>query len=70
MDESSKLITNGSVAPFCIVDTTSSKAQGDVLSLGRVPSGMEVASVTGTDPSYGYTYWSLVKTGGNLEVYE
>jgi hypothetical protein len=68
MDESSKLITNGSIAPFCIVDTTSTKEEGTVLSLAGVPTGTEIASVKGTDTGYGYTYWSLVKEGGNLQA--
>ncbi|HEX3075881.1 MAG TPA: hypothetical protein VHQ24_03315 [Lachnospiraceae bacterium] len=68
MDESSKLITNGSIAPFCIVDTTSTKEESAVLSLAGVPTGTEIASVKGTDTGYGYTYWSLVKEGGNLQA--
>lgn len=68
MDESSKLITNGLVAPFCIVDRTSEKLQSDVLALAGIPSGTEISSVQGTDDGYGYTYWSLVPTGGSLKV--
>lgn len=68
MDESSKLITNGLVAPFCIVDRTSTKSKNDVLALAGIPSGTEIASVQGTDEGYGYTYWSLVPTGGSLKV--
>ncbi|MEA4961515.1 S-layer homology domain-containing protein [Lutispora sp.] len=68
MGEGSKLITNGSIAPFCIVDTTSTKEQSAVLSLAGIPSGTEIAFVKGTDSGYGYTYWSLVKTGGSLQV--
>lgn len=68
MDDSSKLITNGSVAPFCIVDRTSTKSKSDVIALAGIPSGTEIASVQGTDDGYGYTYWSLVPTGGSLKV--
>lgn len=68
VDSTSVLITNASIAPFCIVDGTSSKAQSNVLSLPGIPAGTEATSVIGTDSGYGYTYWSLVPTGGSLGV--
>ncbi len=68
MDDSSKLITNGSVAPFCIVDRTSAKSKSDVLQLAGIPSGTQIASVQGTDASYGYTYWSLTPVDKSLSV--
>ncbi len=64
VDDTSKLITNATIAPFCIVDSTSGKSQSDVLGLAGVPSGTAVASVTGTQAKY----WSLVATGGTLSV--
>ena len=64
VDDSSKLITNAAVAPFCIVDTTSAKAQSDVLSLPGVPTGTEIASVAGSQAKY----WSLVTSGNSLTV--
>ena len=72
VDDNSKLITNGAVAPFCIIDTTSAKPQSSVLSLSGIPSGTEIKSVIGTTDFYGhhYAYWSLVRTGGSLQVSE
>ncbi|WP_250229827.1 S-layer homology domain-containing protein [Anaeropeptidivorans aminofermentans] len=64
VDDISKLITNATIAPFCIVDSTSNKSQSDVLGLAGVPSGTAVASVAGTQAKY----WSLVATGGTLSV--
>ena len=64
VDDTSKLITNATIAPFCIVDSTSSKSQSDVLALAGVPSGTVVASVTGNQAKY----WSLVATGSTLSV--
>lgn len=69
VDEGSKLTTNGSVAPFCIVDKTSGKEQRDVLTLPAIPDGTEIASVKGSDTGYGCSsYWSIVPTGGSLSV--
>ena len=64
VDATSKLITNGTVAPFCVVDKTSGKPQNDVLALAGTPIGTEIASVTGTLANY----WSLVPTGKSLSV--
>lgn len=64
VDATSTLITNGSIAPFCIEDATSAKAQSGVMSLPGIPGGTLVASVKGGSG----TYWSLVPTGGNLGV--
>jgi len=64
IDKTSKLITNGAIAPFCVVDTTKSKAQGDAVSLPGIPSGTKITSAQG---SLG-NYWSLVPTGGTLGV--
>ncbi|SMP57829.1 hypothetical protein, partial [Anoxynatronum buryatiense] len=65
VDDDSRLITNAAVAPFCIVDRTAhAKEQQDVLSLPGLPSGTEIAFVTGTQA----TYWSLVATGNSLSV--
>lgn len=68
VDGSSKLITNAAVAPFCIVDLTTIKGAGDVLSLANIPAGTQIARVLGTDPGCGYAYWSLVPTDGKLGV--
>lgn len=68
MDESSKLITNSAVAPFVIVDRTSTKSKSDVITLAQIPSGTEITSVQGTDTGSGYTYWSLIPVGGSLNV--
>lgn len=64
VDDTSKLITNGAVAPFCIVDSTSLKSQSNIISLAGTPDGTEIKSVTGTRGKY----WSLVTTGGSLSV--
>ncbi len=68
IDENSKLITNATMAPFCIVDKTGAKTQSEVVSLPGLPTGMKIASVTGTEVGYGYTYWSLVSGNGVLSV--
>jgi hypothetical protein len=68
VDSTSTLVTNATVAPFCVVDTTSTKEESDVVSLPGIPSGTEITSVIGEDEYYGYTYWSLVNTGDTLGV--
>ena len=68
IDKNSKLITNATMAPFCIVDKTGAKTQSEVVSLPGLPTGMKIASVTGTEVGYGYTYWSLVSGNGVLSV--
>ncbi|WP_283610635.1 S-layer homology domain-containing protein [Faecalispora anaeroviscerum] len=70
VDDTSKLITNGAVAPFCILDTTSSKAQSELLSLANTPSDTEIASMKGTTDFSGskHTYWSLIPKNGKLGV--
>lgn len=69
VDSTSKLITNGAVAPFCIVGAANS-TQNDVLSLAvDLPSGTEIASRQATNGSgTTHTYWSLVPTNGSLTV--
>lgn len=69
VDSTSKLITNGAIAPFCIVGAANS-TQNDVLSLAvDLPSGSEIASRQATNGSgTTHTYWSLVPTNGNLTV--
>ena len=69
VDSTSKLITNGAIAPFCIVGAVDS-TQDDVLSLAAdLPSGTAIASRQATNGSgTTHTYWSLVPTGGNLTV--
>ncbi|KXL52976.1 endoglucanase precursor [Anaerotignum neopropionicum] len=68
VDSSSKLITNGTVAPFCVVDTSSNKEQNEVINLPGLPSGTKITSEQGNDLGFGYTYWSLVPTNGSLSV--
>ena len=68
VDATSKLITNGAIAPFCIVDKANNTSSSAVLSLPGIPTGTQIASVVGTDSGYGYTYWSIVSTGGSLGV--
>lgn len=63
VDSSSKLITNGAVAPFCIVGAVGSTVD-QVLSLPSTPSGTTIQSATGASGQY----WSLVPTGGSLTV--
>lgn len=63
VDSTSKLITNGAVAPFCIVGVVGSTVD-QVLSLPSTPSGTTIQSATGTSGKY----WSLVPTGGSLTV--
>ncbi|NLW12066.1 MAG: hypothetical protein GX028_08650, partial [Clostridiaceae bacterium] len=70
VDETSTLITNGTMAPFCIVDTTGDKSQSEVLSLPFIPEGTAITYVTGTMEGYGplRNYWSLIPLGGTLAV--
>jgi hypothetical protein len=69
LDSTSKLVTNGAIAPFCVVKTPNSKLEGDPVVISNIPSGTQITSVQGTDEGYGYnTYWSLVSTGGTLGV--
>ncbi len=68
VESGSKLITNGEVAPFCVVDTTSSKDEEDVIALPGLPSGTKITSKLGNEVGFGYTYWSLVSTNGSLSV--
>jgi hypothetical protein len=68
VDSTSTLATNAMVAPFCVVDTTNTKEESDVVSLPGIPSDTEITSVIGEDEYYGYTYWSLVNTGDTLGV--
>lgn len=69
VEHGSKLITNGSVAPFCVV-APQGQPQGEVLLLPGIPSGTEIAYVEGTYTGFGSlrSYWSLVSTGGSLSV--
>lgn len=68
VDATSKLITNGSTAPFCVVDKTNGKEPSDVISLPGVPSGMKIVHATGSTGGYGYTYWSLIPANGTLSA--
>ncbi|MGE4214159.1 MAG: S-layer homology domain-containing protein [Anaerotignaceae bacterium] len=66
VDKTSKLITNGSIAPFYVVDTTNTKAESDMVSLPGIPRGTQIASVQCNS----YKYWSLVPKGATLGVDE
>ncbi len=70
IDETSKLITNATSAPFCVVDKTGAKTQSEVISLPGLPTGMKIASLTGTQDFSGVNrkYWSLVSGNGSLSV--
>lgn len=68
VEANSKLITNGTVAPFCIVDKTSHKTQSDVLTLPGIPDGTQIASVTGTSAGSARSYWSIIPANGSLSV--
>jgi hypothetical protein len=68
VDSTSTLVTNATVAPFCIVDTTNMKEESDIVSLPGIPTHTEITSVLGSDEYYGYTYWSLVNIGDTLAV--
>lgn len=70
VDGDSKLVTKGAVAPFCIIDTTATKNQEDILSLPAIPIGTAAALATGLEDFYGVNrhYWSLVYAGGHLSV--
>ncbi len=68
VDSTSKLVTNGAVAPFCIIGTANS-TENQVLSLGvALPSGTQIASKQAANGSGTHKYWSLVPTGGSLNV--
>lgn len=60
------LATTSTVAPFCLVDPDDSELE-DILTLPGLPDGTEIDSVRGND-ELGYTYWSVVPTGGTLGV--
>jgi len=64
VDDTSKLVTNGAIAPFCIVDTSSQKTQSEVLALPGVPDGTQIAVATGELGKY----WSLAPANGSLSV--
>ncbi len=64
VDDTSKLVTNGAIAPFCIVDASSQKTQSEVLALPGVPDGTQVAVATGELGKY----WSLAPVNGSLSV--
>ena len=66
VDDTSKLVTNGAIAPFCIVDASSQKTQSEVLSLPCVPDGTQVAVATGDLGKY----WSIAPVNGSLTVSE
>ncbi|WMJ21913.1 LPXTG cell wall anchor domain-containing protein [Paludicola sp. MB14-C6] len=68
VDETSKLITNGAIAPFCIIDHTATKLLANVINLPTLPNGTKITSVTGTETGSDCTYWSLTPTGGELGV--
>jgi len=70
VDETSTLITNGTMAPFCIVDTTGDKSQSEVLSLPFIPEGTAITYVTGGENINNVyrNYWSLIPLGGTLAV--
>jgi uncharacterized repeat protein (TIGR02543 family) len=65
VDSSSKLVTNGAIAPFCVVDRSSSKGQEDAVNIPStmLPKGTTISSVQGSTAFSGkkYTYWSLIK---------
>lgn len=69
VEHGSKLITNGSVAPFCVV-APQGQPQSETILLPGIPSGTEIAYVEGTYTGFGNlrSYWSLVPTGGSLSV--
>ncbi len=69
VDSSSKLITNGKEAPFCIEGVADS-TEKSVFSLGVVlPKSTEIASKEATNGSgVTHKYWSLVPAGGSLSV--
>lgn len=60
VDDTSSLIANASLAPFCVVDKTGKKQESETVSLPKIPSGMSISSVQGKDSGCGYTYWSLI----------
>ena len=62
VDDTSKLVTHGTIAPLCIVDTTFKKTQSEVLALPCMPDGAQVAMVKGTKANY----WSIIPVNGSL----
>ncbi len=69
VETGSKLITNGSVAPFCVA-APFNKTQSETLSLPGIPDGTKIASVQGTYTGFGTvrTYRSIAPEGGSLSV--
>lgn len=70
IDESSTFTANAAVAAICVVDTTKTKSQGQMLKVpsSMLPSGAEIAHTTGDTPNCGYTYWSIMPTGNILSA--
>ena len=68
VDDTSKLITNAAVAPFCIVDKSNSKTLSDIISLPGLPNGTEYAFVRSNTTFSDYTFWSIVTIGDTLSV--
>lgn len=60
VDDTSSLITNTSIAPFCVVDKTGTKSRDEAISLPGKPDGTDITFAQGKDSGYEYTYWSLV----------
>ncbi|CBH20645.1 exported protein of unknown function [Acetoanaerobium sticklandii] len=65
VDDTSILITDGSRAPFAIVDLSGEKGESDVVRLPGMPTDTKINSVTGDFDFYGTKrkYWSVHDTG-------
>lgn len=72
VDDTSKMITNGTIAPFCIVDKSGIKQENEMLRLPGIPDGTKISSVLGASDFSGEkrNYWSLITDAGTLDVTE
>jgi len=70
VDDTSVLITDGSIAPFAIVDLSGTKVESDVVRLPGMPTNTKINSVTGDFDFYGTyrKYWSVTHDTGVLGV--
>ncbi|WP_417203254.1 S-layer homology domain-containing protein [Acetoanaerobium sticklandii] len=70
VDDTSILITDGSIAPFGIVDKSGTKVESDVVRLPGMPTDTKINSVTGDFDFYGTyrKYWSVTHDTGVLGV--
>ncbi|MDD3569480.1 MAG: S-layer homology domain-containing protein [Lachnospiraceae bacterium] len=60
VDKTSKLITDSTMAPFCLVDKTNTKTESEMVSLSAFPRGTKICSVKNNNFGNSYTCWTVV----------